>query len=73
MKTPFDYAVAISFAGEDREAAEAFALELTKLGVSVFYDDYERSLMWGRIYRRFWHPSIVIDRDIVLCSSPSIM
>lgn len=44
----FDYAVAISFAGEDRKHAEGLAHELTKLGISVFYDDYERSLLWGK-------------------------
>lgn len=44
----FDYAVAISFAGEDRKYAEGLAHELTKLSISVFYDDYERSLLWGK-------------------------
>ena len=43
----FKYDVAISFAGEDRNHARTLAKELVKAGVSVFYDEYEQSGLWG--------------------------
>jgi len=42
------YDVAISFAGEDRRHARSLADELVRRGVSVFYDEFERSSLWGR-------------------------
>ena len=44
----FKYDVAISFAGEDRAVAESIAAALHSLGISVFYDDYERAELWGK-------------------------
>jgi TIR domain-containing protein len=43
----FRYQVALSFAGEDREKAEALAGALKKLGVKVFYDAFEKEALWG--------------------------
>jgi hypothetical protein len=45
MKYEFD--VAISFAGEDREIAEAIAYKLKANGVKVFYDKFEEANLWG--------------------------
>lgn len=45
-KWPYD--VALSFAGEDRALAEAIATELKGLGLTVFYDDDERSSLLGK-------------------------
>jgi len=42
------YSVALSFAGEDRDLAEAIADELKINGVSVFYDKYEQHELWGK-------------------------
>lgn len=42
------YDVAISFAGEDRIVAEAIAVGLRLLGLSVFYDDFEQADLWGK-------------------------
>lgn len=42
------YDVALSFAGEDREAAEAIASLCRRKGISVFYDDYEKATLWGK-------------------------
>jgi len=42
-----EYDVALSFAGEDRQHAEALAKALKAKGVSVFYDDFEKSKLWG--------------------------
>lgn len=44
----FDYDVAISFAGEDREIAERIANRLRKMGIRVFYDKYEAANLWGK-------------------------
>ena len=45
MEYTFD--VAISFAGENREFAEAIAKALEKKGFKVFYDKFYQSEMWG--------------------------
>lgn len=47
-KKDFDYDVAISFAGEDRIYAEQLSKELSKYGVRVFYDDFEKAEIWGK-------------------------
>ena len=43
----FEYDVAVSFAGEDRRYADELARALTARGLKVFYDDFERSKLWG--------------------------
>ncbi len=44
----YDYHVALSFAGEDRDKADSLARILRVRGVKVFYDNYEKSLLWGK-------------------------
>ena len=44
----FDYDIALSFAGEDRQHAEGLAKILTENGVRVFYDKYEQAELWGK-------------------------
>jgi len=44
----YDYDVALSFAGENREAVAAIAECLRGHGVSVFYDDFEKTGLWGK-------------------------
>jgi hypothetical protein len=39
--------VALSFAGEDRPKASALANGLKKRGLQVFYDDFQKSELWG--------------------------
>jgi hypothetical protein len=49
-----DYDLAISFAGEDREIAKEIAGELSKQGIGVFYDNFERANLWGKnLYTHF--------------------
>jgi hypothetical protein len=48
MKPDKLYDVAISFAGEDREYAEALADALKRRRVAVFYDRYEKATLWGK-------------------------
>lgn len=44
----YPYDVALSFAGEDRPYAEALADALHRHGIKVFYDEYEKSDLWGK-------------------------
>jgi hypothetical protein len=44
----FQYDVALSFAGEDREYVEEVASILKSLGIRVFYDKYEKVSLWGK-------------------------
>lgn len=47
-KGVFEFDVALSYASEDRECANQIAELLKKQKISVFYDDYERSSLWGQ-------------------------
>jgi hypothetical protein len=40
---PYEFDVALSFAGEDRQVAESLADGLRNFGVRVFYDRYEQA------------------------------
>ena len=44
----FDYDVALSFAGEDREYVDCVATALKAFGVNVFYDRFEEASLWGK-------------------------
>ncbi len=44
----YDYDVALSFAGEDREYVEQVAEALHQFGIKVFYDKYEEVDLWGK-------------------------
>src|SRR2546429_9687107 len=44
----FDYDIALSFAGEDRQRVEELAALLVEDGVRVFYDLYEQAVLWGK-------------------------
>lgn len=44
----FEHDVAISYAGEDRAIARQIAEALTKRGLSVFYDQFFKSDLWGK-------------------------
>ncbi len=44
----YPYDVALSFAGEDRNYADALANILQGEGVKVFYDKYEKAILWGQ-------------------------
>ena len=45
--TEFDYDVAISYAGEDREVVRPYADESAKNNVRLFYADFEQVDLWG--------------------------
>jgi hypothetical protein len=46
--TEFKFDVALSFAGEDRAYVEKVAKYLKEKGIKVFYDDYEKTELWGK-------------------------
>ena len=46
--TKLEYDLAISFAGEDRKIAKEISDNLKKRGYKIFYDEYEKSKMWGK-------------------------
>ena len=47
MAEKYDYDVAFSFAGDDRQIVESLANRLKQQNVSVFYDRDKQSQMWG--------------------------
>lgn len=50
----FEYDVALSFAGEEREYVEKVAECLQKEGIKFFYDEYEKAKLWGKnLYDHF--------------------
>lgn len=44
----YTYDVVLSYAGEDREKAEALVTALQRRGVKVFYDQNEKAAIWGK-------------------------
>jgi hypothetical protein len=53
----FEYDIALSFAGENRDLVPNFANGLTEKGVRVFYDEFEKAQLWGKdLYQ---HPQVV--------------
>lgn len=44
----FDYDVALSFSGEDRQFAQSLASLLASSGLTVFYDQFDQADLWGK-------------------------
>jgi hypothetical protein len=53
-ETKYDYEVALSFAGEDREFVEEVASELRKAGIEYFLDSEHLSETWGEDLGEFF-------------------
>ncbi|MBS9768269.1 MAG: TIR domain-containing protein [Flavobacteriaceae bacterium] len=47
-KNQLEFDLAISFAGENRDIAKNISDSLKKRGYNIFYDEYEKSKMWGK-------------------------
>lgn len=55
-KIEYEYDIALSFAGEDREYVDIIANELKSRGMKVFYDKFEVSNLWGKdLYQYLSH------------------
>lgn len=55
-KMDFEFDIALSFAGEDREYVDIIANKLKNKGVKVFYDKFETSNLWGKdLYQYLSH------------------
>ena len=52
-KKNFEYDVALSFAGEQRDYVEKVSEELTALKVKHFYDNNEKVNLWGKNLAQF--------------------
>lgn len=48
MEQNWEYQVALSFAGEQREYVEKVSKELTNLGIKHFYDNANKADLWGK-------------------------
>lgn len=69
---PFDYDVALSFAGEDREVAAFIARHLAP-DFSVFYDEFETAELWGSDLSETLPDRYVRSRFCVLFLSPEYL
>ncbi|MCA1186712.1 MULTISPECIES: TIR domain-containing protein [unclassified Saccharopolyspora] len=47
MENTYDYDVAVTFAGEDRQFVQQVVREVTGAGYKVFYDQDEQVMLWG--------------------------
>lgn len=47
-ESEFEYDIALSFAGEDRQTAQDLAEKLKEQGVNVFYDLHVQAELWGK-------------------------
>ena len=59
-----NYHVALSFAGEQRVYVDEVANHLKQMGVSVFYDRFVASEMWGKDLNEFFHHVYEYNCDI---------
>lgn len=64
-KTEFKYDIAISFAGEERKIAEKIAQELSKNSIKVFFDDFEKEVLWGK--NLYDHLSYIYGKSARYC------
>lgn len=62
----YEYDVALSFAGEDRKFVKDCAEILRALNINVFYDNYEKEVLLGKIYTVTQQMSIKIKLVLLL-------
>jgi hypothetical protein len=60
---PYEFDAAMSFAGENRELAEAITRELQKLGRDMFYDR-DHNDKWVERFYRIGLPSFVAPKGL---------
>lgn len=62
----FEYDVAISYANEDREVAEQIAIKSQKKGISVFFDKFYKSDLWGKSLSKWFKKTYAKSSRFVL-------
>ena len=62
MEESYDYDVAVTFAGEDREFVEEVVRDIASAGYKVFYDQDEQVTLWGEELTEFF-PKIYEERS----------
>jgi hypothetical protein len=62
MESSYDYDVAVSFAGEDREYVQEVVRLVTESGYKVFYDQDEQITLWGEELTEYF-PKIYEERS----------
>jgi hypothetical protein len=55
VKRNYEFDVALSFAGEQREYVEKVAHILESKGTKVFYDKFKQSQLWGKNLIEYFH------------------
>jgi len=61
----YRYDIAISFAGEDRIIAKELAVKLKENGVSIFFDEFEKSKLFGK--NLYDHLSKIYNEESRFC------
>lgn len=61
----YEYDVALSFAGEDREYVKSIAKKLRAKGMKVFYDEFEEANLWGKDLYQYLH--YVYKESAIFC------
>jgi len=54
LRSDFEFDIAISFAGEDREIAEELASKLRTKDIEVFYDRFFKGELWGKELTKYF-------------------
>ncbi|GAB3535887.1 hypothetical protein GCM10027403_14770 [Arthrobacter tecti] len=62
MEATYDYDVAVTFAGEDRNFVEAVVRDVVSAGYKVFYDQDEQVALWGEELTEYF-PKIYEERS----------
>lgn len=65
IEQEYQYDVAISYAGENRQVAEELATSLKKRNIRVFYDNFEQAELWGK--NLYEHLSYVYNKAALFC------
>ncbi|WP_216216845.1 TIR domain-containing protein [Amycolatopsis aidingensis] len=62
MEHAYDYDVAVTFAGEDRQFVQSVVQEVTQAGYKIFYDQDEQVALWGEELTEYF-PAIYEQRS----------
>jgi hypothetical protein len=69
MISPKNYDAALSFAGEQRTIARGITRQLSPLGYSIFYDEYNTNETWGEDLSELFHAIYSKTKFIIMLVS----